>query len=723
MFCRNVRTMNALALTIILATGCDSAGTLEPASKASIRTGDVPALAYQMQSISMPIGGTYQVPSAPTTFRELRRIGRVPDFRSVDTNVATVSSLGLVLAKSSGATLLLCNTTNSSGVDTIVVHVGRGPSALGFGVDTLLFKQIGETARVAPAENRYHPQGTSTNTAIATISSTGLVTAIGLGTTTIEFVDLTGARGHLPVKVSTLPVHFPFDSIAMKVGEVTTVQASGGIGAVQYKSLDPSIASVSLLGEISAHTPGRVAILATDQEVQRDTLWVRVNGVEHTPEDLTIRASLIPRHQGNGSLLVSNAIPLPPGLVAPGMSRRIRVFIGSVEQRIHSSELAGRHKDGSLRAVLIQFPYPSISTPVSADIVIGTTDRQTIDPAIQASGIGDPSAVLLPTDPSYLVSTDLVGPTLTAAESYIRFGGLAKRYDDDFAKYSNILYANYGDGWGENYYDRVQAYYAMWVRTGRPEYWDRATRLLLSYRRDYLEANNYGTSPHWSQVDGLGLHYLLTGDQQSRYAISKITETLWYFRVRLGLGRKDHGSIENRIRSRVLMAHLWAWRLSDSPGVLAQELSEAYTAAIGAQESDGSYRFTVYCDQSLNYMDGMLNEALIQIYINFRQDPLIIQAVERNVDWLWSQWVDGGQGFRYVPKVCPGVGETNPVPELNGLIINGFAWVYSLKKNATHATRADLIFKGSVEKSFLTGSKQFNQQYSTGWRYFAWRSQ
>ena len=61
------------------------------------------------------------------------------------------------------------------------------------------------------------------------------------------------------------------------------------------------------------------------------------------------------------------------------------------------------------------------------------------------------------------------------------------------------------------------------------------------------------------------------------------------------------------------------------------------------------------------------------------------------------------------------------MPELNNLIVNGYAWVYAQTGDVSYRTKADAIFAGGVRHSFLYGSKQFTQQYSVGYRYFAYR--
>jgi hypothetical protein len=121
-------------------------------------------------------------------------------------------------------------------------------------------------------------------------------------------------------------------------------------------------------------------------------------------------------------------------------------------------------------------------------------------------------------------------------------------------------------------------------------------------------------------------------------------------------------------------------------------------------------------------MDGMLNEALIQYYTVYRADPRILASVQANTNWMWSQWLPASRAFKYVPADCAATGTAGPVPELNNLIVNGYAWVYAMTGDQTARSRALAAFQGGVEQSFLQGSKQFNQQYSVGWRYFGYMS-
>lgn len=66
------------------------------------------------------------LPGAPTSFRDMRKIGVSSSFRSVDSSVARVTAQGLVLGSGNGGTLVL-HVRPGAPIDTFVVHVGSGP--------------------------------------------------------------------------------------------------------------------------------------------------------------------------------------------------------------------------------------------------------------------------------------------------------------------------------------------------------------------------------------------------------------------------------------------------------------------------------------------------------------------------------------------------------------------------------------------------------------------
>jgi hypothetical protein len=336
-----------------------------------------------------------------------------------------------------------------------------------------------------------------------------------------------------------------------------------------------------------------------------------------------------------------------------------------------------------------------------------------------------PAAIVLPTDPDYLVGTQLVGPTITVT-SASQLSAPFQKYEADFEKHANTHWNQTGATWTENYYDRALIYYAWWVRSANVEYWKRATALALSYRTGYLEPENYRIAAHWAQIEGLELHYLLTGDEKSRYAVGRIGDEFNAPYYMENLGKLD-GVMENRIQARTLMALLTAWKVnaaSQEGSAWATLLPGVLDAILSSQDYRGAYRFTRQdnqCGHNKPFMVGLLNDALIEYYTEFRADPRIPTAIRKSVDYMWANdWDDAAQSFVYLDGPCNGDGVA-PAPDLNNLIVNGFGWVYRRTGDRAYLDRAERIFAGAVAKAWLEGSKQFNQQYASSFRYLAYR--
>jgi hypothetical protein len=415
---------------------------------------------------------------------------------------------------------------------------------------------------------------------------------------------------------------------------------------------------------------------------------------------------------------VSNAIPLAPGRLVPGNLGRVRLLVGGVEQPVYVEALKGKHADGSLRSVLVQFRASLGTSPVAGQLSTSQA-RTTPDRAKEAIPLRA-AAVALPSSPAYLVATQLVGPTAVAA------GSPFPQYESMFTQYSDVQWAAEGANWAGNYYDRAMIHYAFWVRTGDPKYWDRATAIAVDYRTNYLEPNGYGASPHWAQMEGMALHYWLTGDERSRVAVPG-------FMARQGgfspaqMADPNFQYNEGRIMQRVMLGALLAWMLEDTSKDWATMVRGYVNAAIGLQQADGSYRWLNACYLTKNFMLALQNDALMKVHTWFEADPRIVQTVKRAIDWQWStQWRAGESpaSFNYLSGACstPDTGgNASPTPDLTLFYPAQWGWVYRQTGDATYRTRGDQLFQAGVAGAYPRGSKQFNQAYYNSFTYLGYR--
>jgi hypothetical protein len=327
----------------------------------------------------------------------------------------------------------------------------------------------------------------------------------------------------------------------------------------------------------------------------------------------------------------------------------------------------------------------------------------------------------------------VIGPYVSVRNAS-GLGGVFDRYERDFRTFDEQQWAATGPAWASiDYYDRAAIYYTRALRSGEKKYFDRAQEVALDYRHGYLEANNFAIQAHWSMMDGVALHYLATGDEASRSAVGKIADLFTGLKYREYVG--DMKLTDNRIQARYLVALLLANTIgAPSVGIgapvgvrggrdWAAELRRALPLILSTQDTDGAWRPACKETKPVThpFTTGLLIDALIRYHDTFEPDPKILPAVQRAVDYLWTHdWLPRARAFKYVGGECPAEGGPVPAPDLNNLIVNGFAWVYRETGDETYKQRADQIFAGAVTGAYIAPAKQFNQQYSLAYRYLAY---
>jgi hypothetical protein len=335
----------------------------------------------------------------------------------------------------------------------------------------------------------------------------------------------------------------------------------------------------------------------------------------------------------------------------------------------------------------------------------------------------------------------LVGPALPPQEA-AALGAPFDRYEKDFRTFAERHWRAEGSRWEEaNYYDRAKIFYVWWARTGEDTFLKRANETALAYRRDYIEANGFRPSAHWSQMAGLALHCLVTGDPESGEAVGRAAD-LFSTPTNIATLADLEGEMDNRVQARTLEALLLSWQIgapslgipdkqpdgsdwgipggNDWPGLLRKALGRI----LASQSPDGAYRFQQeQCGHNKPFMVGLLNDALIQYHDQFEADPRILPAVKRSLDYLWDRnWNAKAQAFVYLEGPC-GDNDLAPAPDLNNLILSGFGWVYRETGDTTYRDRGDAVLAGAVKGAWLAGGKQFNQTYTTSYKYAAFRRQ
>ena len=384
------------------------------------------------------------------------------------------------------------------------------------------------------------------------------------------------------------------------------------------------------------------------------------------------------------------------------------------------------------RLVLVQAVrvVPRAAEVPPGDVTPEPPDEEPVPPVDTTPAPPDTAIIPLPSgDIARAAVLDLMGPTVPITDVVAR-GGAYAGYESRFAPAADKLWNANGGAWTENYYDRAAIYYVHWARGGPASDTARAREIAVNYRRDYLEHNNYGSSPHWAQLDGLALDWLVRGDSASRRAVLRTADALWpyaggAFQYVDTVGGRFSWDV--RIQARVLLSQWLSERLDPGNTKWGARIDGLIPRVLAMQSADGAWRSPGQsCGESMNYMTGLLLDVLARMSDAGRASPAITQAITRGATFLWTQWVPSAEAFQYLSGPCHrnaqgvDVGDVTPAPDLNGIILPAFGWLAAQTSDPMWRTRGDAIVAG-MRGAFLSGTKQFNESYTTSWRHLSFR--
>lgn len=359
---------------------------------------------------------------------------------------------------------------------------------------------------------------------------------------------------------------------------------------------------------------------------------------------------------------------------------------------------------------------------------------------------------LHPTTLQGWIDLGIIEPTITSADA-IALGAPWSTWDTRQETWGDHLWIN--DKFG-NYYDRVYAHYVRWMRTGDSKWRDRASEILIDYRTSMENIQNiidngppvvyaptpYRTSPHNSFPRGLALHWLITGDTQSKAGLPLFANALKTYRSSDPAYRYNEG----RIQAYSMEAQLLAWKVGDVSqpwGTYADEFVANWAAH---QQPDGSFNYrlntelspcvppnTTNCSRmgQSNFMEGLRAEALME-YDRLRPgNPLVEQIIVGMAEYMRdTQWrADLGSFYYHSWNTTVTQSDT---PLLNHLIVALLGRAYQYTGDASFKTVADAawdameppflpVYTSTGAGEFLQSSKPFNQHYRYSATYLAQR--
>ena len=192
---------------------------------------------------------------------------------SSNTGVATVNTTGLVTGVAAGSTTITYTNTNGCAI-TAPVTINALPTITG-----TLSACIGSTTQLTgSATAAAITPWVSSNTAVATVDGTGLVTGVAAGTSTITYTNSNGCSNTALVTINALPTIS--GTVSACVGSTTQLIGSGTAAASNpWVSSNAAVATVNTTGLVTGVSAGSATITYTNTNGCAITASVTINAL------------------------------------------------------------------------------------------------------------------------------------------------------------------------------------------------------------------------------------------------------------------------------------------------------------------------------------------------------------------------------------------------------------------------------------------------------------
>lgn len=269
--------------------------TIEFSYHIAVKDIPVEGISLSRSTLDLTVGNSFDLTASITPSNATNK---AVTWSSSDSSIASVDSSGRVTAKANGiATINVKSAANASISDTCTVTVTTPTSGVtvtpeSVSLNTGQTHQLTATVSPATASNKSVTWSTSRGN-VATVNSSGLVTAVGNGTATITARTVSGGyTDTCAVTVSTPVTGVSLSSASLTINKGGTHQLTATVSpetasnkTVSWSTSDPDVASVSQSGLVTAVGGGTADITVTTEDGSytaqcKVTVNVPVTGVQ-----------------------------------------------------------------------------------------------------------------------------------------------------------------------------------------------------------------------------------------------------------------------------------------------------------------------------------------------------------------------------------------------------------------------------------------------------------
>jgi len=385
----NVATVDSTGLVRAVATGSAVIVASSEGARASVPVTVSPitvsTVTVTPATGSVESGKALQLTARIADIRGRVVAGKVATWSSSHPSRATVSSTGRVTAVSPGSVTITATSDGVSGAATLTmtpVQVARvtvlpATAALFTGRTLVLTLQLASATGAVLSPTGRTITWTTSDPAIATVGSTGIVTTTGAGVVTVS-ASTDGVTGSATLTVSDIPVSSVTVSpavVSLTTGSAlqlgaTALDASGAPitgRTAAWASNAPSVASVDASGRVSALAPGTARVTATI-DGQQGGATVTVSAIP---------VSSITIAPGAPSVTVGEALALTATLFGPAPNVPLSPVGRTVTWSVVNTGVATISSSGVLTGVApgtttatVQAQSPGQFTPASRTVTV-----------------------------------------------------------------------------------------------------------------------------------------------------------------------------------------------------------------------------------------------------------------------------------------------------------------------------------------------------------------
>lgn len=279
-------------------------------------------LLLSSSSETLSVGETKQL---SCTFTYSNSYTKEITYKSLDEKVATISSTGQITAKSVGTARIQVSSASSKDTKMCTVEVTPKVEPTSVSITSTKEVLVGNTVTLYPTLTPSNATTTytwkSSNTSVATVSSSGVVKGVYPGKATITVTTSNGKSASCVVTVNPIiptSISIP-ESKTIKVGETVSLSSSlspsNATATITWYSTDQSIATVSSSGVVKGVSEGTARIYAEASYKFGDGGWGEISSntcyiyVKPVPTKVELSSSLEEVEVGNSITLSPTITP------------------------------------------------------------------------------------------------------------------------------------------------------------------------------------------------------------------------------------------------------------------------------------------------------------------------------------------------------------------------------------------------------------------------------